>query len=148
MPAPLNCRLVGTDSRGQSFILVRGVADTWQPAPMIVNAWPHLVLLRDVPQVDSLDIRVEEVARWRDGVLVGRDEPKVKRKGGFASMDPEKRRAIARKGGASVPAAKRSFSRDKDLAANAGRKGGESKSRNRKGGPRKAGPKPSRFGIV
>ena len=64
-------------------------------------------------------------------------------------MDPEKQRAIARKGGESVPREKRSFSqnaelaaagrpqgrksvsptnrsfaRDKDLAKNAGRKGG------------------------
>jgi uncharacterized protein len=45
-------------------------------------------------------------------------------KKGFASMDPERRREIARRGGASVPADKRSFSQDRDLAANAGRKGG------------------------
>lgn len=45
-------------------------------------------------------------------------------KRGFAAMDPEKRREIARKGGASVPGEKRSFTRDRDLAANAGRKGG------------------------
>lgn len=44
---------------------------------------------------------------------------------GFASMDPERQREIARKGGASVPAAKRSFSQDHDLASRAGRKGGE-----------------------
>lgn len=44
---------------------------------------------------------------------------------GFASMDPEKQRAIARKGGESVPNEKRSFSQDRDLAAQAGRKGGE-----------------------
>jgi len=45
---------------------------------------------------------------------------------GFASMDPEKQRAIARKGGTSVPKEKRSFSRNKTLAATAGRKGGQS----------------------
>lgn len=45
---------------------------------------------------------------------------------GFASMDPEKQRAIARKGGTSVPKEKRSFSRNKSLAAEAGRKGGQS----------------------
>jgi len=44
---------------------------------------------------------------------------------GFASMDPEKQRALARKGGASVPADKRSFSQNRQLAASAGRKGGE-----------------------
>ena len=43
---------------------------------------------------------------------------------GFASMDPEKQRAIARKGGESVPNEKRSFARNPALAAEAGRKGG------------------------
>lgn len=43
---------------------------------------------------------------------------------GFASMDPEKQRAIARKGGESVPNEKRSFSQNPSLAAEAGRKGG------------------------
>ena len=46
-------------------------------------------------------------------------------KRGFAAMDVERRREIARKGGASVPDEKRSFSQDRDLAAAAGRKGGE-----------------------
>jgi general stress protein YciG len=41
-------------------------------------------------------------------------------------MDPEKQRAIASKGGKSVPPEKRSFSQDHSLAAEAGRKGGES----------------------
>jgi general stress protein YciG len=45
---------------------------------------------------------------------------------GFASMDREKQRAIASKGGQSVPPEKRSFSQDPHLAAQAGRKGGES----------------------
>jgi general stress protein YciG len=44
---------------------------------------------------------------------------------GFASMDPQKQREIARKGGESVPNEKRSFSQDRELAAAAGRKGGE-----------------------
>lgn len=43
---------------------------------------------------------------------------------GFASMDEEKQRSIARKGGESVPNEKRSFSRSHELAAEAGRKGG------------------------
>jgi uncharacterized protein len=47
---------------------------------------------------------------------------------GFASMDDEKQREIARKGGQSVPAEERSFSQDRELAAEAGRKGGESRS--------------------
>lgn len=45
---------------------------------------------------------------------------------GFASMDPERQRAIAKKGGQSVPDDKRSFSRNPQLAAAAGRKGGQS----------------------
>lgn len=44
---------------------------------------------------------------------------------GFASMDESKQREIASKGGQSVPAEKRSFSQDHNLAAEAGRKGGE-----------------------
>ena len=44
---------------------------------------------------------------------------------GFASMDEDKQREIASKGGQSVPDEKRSFSQDRDLAAEAGRKGGE-----------------------
>jgi general stress protein YciG len=49
-----------------------------------------------------------------------------KSKRGFASMDAEKQRAIARKGGESVPREKRSFSQNAELAAQAGRKGGKS----------------------
>ncbi len=44
---------------------------------------------------------------------------------GFAAMDKDRQREIARKGGASVPDEKRSFSQDRGLAAAAGRKGGE-----------------------
>jgi hypothetical protein len=46
---------------------------------------------------------------------------------GFACMTPERRREVAQKGGSSVPPDKRSFSRDRDLAATAGRAGGEAK---------------------
>ena len=46
-------------------------------------------------------------------------------------MDPERQREIARKGGASVPSEKRSFSQDRSLAAQAGRKGGEAVSQDR-----------------
>ena len=45
---------------------------------------------------------------------------------GFASMDAEKQREIARKGGRSVPDEKRSFSQNRQLASEAGRKGGYS----------------------
>ena len=44
---------------------------------------------------------------------------------GFASMDEDKQREIARKGGESVPDEKRSFSQNPGLAAQAGRKGGQ-----------------------
>lgn len=58
-------------------------------------------------------------------------------KRGFAAMSPEKRLAIARKGGASVPSHKRSFSLNRDLATEAGRKGGV----NSHGGGRPTGSK-------
>lgn len=48
-------------------------------------------------------------------------------------MSPAKRKEIARKGGASVPADKRSFANQPGLAARAGRLGGEAS----KGGGRK-----------
>ena len=44
---------------------------------------------------------------------------------GFAAMDEQKQRDIASKGGQSVPAEKHSFSRNHELAAEAGRKGGQ-----------------------
>ncbi|MGH7038729.1 MAG: general stress protein [Stellaceae bacterium] len=44
---------------------------------------------------------------------------------GFASMSEDKQREIASKGGQSVPDEKRSFSKDHELASEAGRKGGE-----------------------
>jgi general stress protein YciG len=53
-----------------------------------------------------------------------RTDTQIKPKRGFAAMSPEKRREIAAKGGASVPAEKRSFSQNRDLAASAGRVGG------------------------
>ena len=43
---------------------------------------------------------------------------------GFARMEPNKQRELARKGGANVPSEKRSFSQDRTLASEAGRKGG------------------------
>src|SRR5215213_6485445 len=45
---------------------------------------------------------------------------------GFASMDEEKQREIARKGGRSVPPQARSFAKNPVLASAAGRKGGQS----------------------
>lgn len=52
------------------------------------------------------------------------DAARPKSKRGFASMSPEKRREIARLGGKAVSAEKRSFSKDRALAAAAGKKGG------------------------
>lgn len=52
---------------------------------------------------------------------------------GFASMSPERRREIARMGGAAVPEEKRSFSQNRDLARDAGRKGGSISQKIRKG---------------
>ena len=48
---------------------------------------------------------------------------------GFASMSVEKRRAIAAKGGKSVASEKRTFSRDRTLASQAGKKGGTAERR-------------------
>ncbi|MDX5331436.1 MAG: general stress protein [Caulobacteraceae bacterium] len=55
--------------------------------------------------------------------IADQNPPRARR--GFAAMNPERRREIARKGGASVPGEKRSFAKDRDFAASAGRKGGE-----------------------
>ena len=51
---------------------------------------------------------------------------------GFASMDKAKQRAIASKGGSSVPAEKRPFAQNHRLAAEAGRKGCENSHGGRK----------------
>ena len=52
------------------------------------------------------------------------DEKKPRSSRGFANMDPERQREIARMGGRSVPPAQRSFAQNRDLAREAGRKGG------------------------
>jgi general stress protein YciG len=70
-----------------------------------------------------LTMRLQRASRARPEV---RDMETTKKARGFASMDPEKQRAIARKGGESVPREKRSFSQNAELAAEAGRKGGRS----------------------
>jgi uncharacterized protein len=44
---------------------------------------------------------------------------------GFAAMDKERQLEIARKGGQSVAPEDRSFSKNRDLASAAGRKGGQ-----------------------
>jgi general stress protein YciG len=50
----------------------------------------------------------------------------IKQRRGFAAMDPARRKQIASKGGQSVKAENRSFSKNRELAANAGKKGGMS----------------------
>jgi general stress protein YciG len=60
-------------------------------------------------------------------------DPKTGRqRRGFAAMDPVKRKEIAARGGGSVPAEKRSFSKDRALAASAGKAGGEASHGKRK----------------
>lgn len=54
---------------------------------------------------------------------MGHEDRSSKR--GFASMDPERKREISRKGGESVPPEQRSFSKNRELARAAGRKGGQ-----------------------
>lgn len=44
---------------------------------------------------------------------------------GFASMDEDRQREIASKGGMTVPDQERGFSKDRELAAESGRKGGQ-----------------------
>jgi general stress protein YciG len=53
-------------------------------------------------------------------------------------MDDEKQREIARKGGESVPRDERSFSKDHELAARAGKKGGQESGGNFKNNPQRA----------
>ena len=52
-------------------------------------------------------------------------EQKAKSTKGFGSMDPIKQRQIASMGGQAVPHEKRSFSQNRALAQEAGRKGGK-----------------------
>src|SRR6202000_2501799 len=94
-----------------------------QPWPRLVGSPPANVIVRPrsvvpMPTADT-------------------GKPRARR--GFAAMNPERRREIARKGGASVPGEKRSCAKDRDLAASAGRKGGEA---TRGGGrtPHRGGP--------
>ncbi len=51
---------------------------------------------------------------------------------GFASLTPERRSEIARMGGLAVPAERRSFSQNHDLARDAGRRGGAASKGSRK----------------
>lgn len=66
------------------------------------------------------------------------ESTKPKSTRGFASMDATRQREIASKGGQSVPQEKRSFSQDRELAAQAGRKGGQNSRGGRQGEGRDA----------
>jgi general stress protein YciG len=73
--------------------------------------------------------------------MVGTRRRKAKR--GFAAMSLEKRREIARKGGQSVKPENRAFAQNRELASEAGRKGGAQspgKRRRRRASPRVVGP--------
>jgi uncharacterized protein len=52
---------------------------------------------------------------------------------GFAGMDKEAQRVIASKGGSSVPSEERTFSKDHELAREAGQKGGQNSHKNTNG---------------
>jgi general stress protein YciG len=67
------------------------------------------------------ELRMCVAARNRGSTM-----PKIPSRRGFAAMSPDQRRFIASKGGRSVPADRRSFSQDRQLAARAGAKGGQS----------------------
>lgn len=54
----------------------------------------------------------------------GSDEGRQRQRRGFNTLPADRQREIASHGGKAVPAGKRSFSRDRDLASAAGRKGG------------------------
>lgn len=78
-----------------------------------------------------------EQAERHQGSEQQQDKPR-KAPRGFAAMDPERQRAIASKGGRSVPDSKRSFSQNRGLAAQAGRKGGQESGGNFRNDPERA----------
>jgi general stress protein YciG len=70
--------------------------------------------------------------QW-SAIMATENKSENKSERGFASMSEEERREIARKGGESVPDEKRSFSQDRELASEAGRKGGQESGGGHKG---------------
>ena len=79
----------------------------------------------------------------RDAGSQGVDAPR-----GFANMDRARQREIARIGGANVPNEKRSFAQNRELAAAAGRKGGDRLPRTRAASSRTVTSPPKRGGRV
>lgn len=73
--------------------------------------------------VDQITEAMAASFQTSEAPLTETTKPKSRR--GFGAMSPERRREIARKGGAAVPASKRSFALNSDLAASAGRTGGQ-----------------------
>jgi uncharacterized protein len=83
----------------------------------LVGTMSHAGTLADVPMGSSDGKRETMVLATKKSSTSTR---------GFASMNRETQRAIAQKGGQSVPNEKRSFSQNRGLAVEAGRKGGQS----------------------
>jgi uncharacterized protein len=75
---------------------------------------------------ENTDLRAQTLSAdsAMDGSLHVTPQPS---KRGFAAMDAGRQRDIASKGGSSVPVDKRSFSRNRELAIAAGRKGGQAR---------------------
>ncbi len=90
--------------------------------------------------VRRASIRAARCVSTKDSQMTDESEPKPKARRGFAAMDPELRREISRKGGASVAPQNRSFSRDRDLASNSGRKGGSTSKGRRTAGDQMSEP--------
>jgi len=102
----------GPGSRVKERFLRWTKSHQWKRLLDAFDKWPG------VPVPLALEEAAAEEARIQP-------TPKEPRKRGFATMSKERRREIARKGGASVAPENRSFSRDRDLAARAGMIGGE-----------------------
>lgn len=62
------------------------------------------------------------------------EDAKPKKLRGFAAMTPERRKEIAARGGRNVKPEYRKFYKDRDLAVEAGRKGGKKGKRGKKDG--------------
>ena len=86
-------------------------------APLTSTRWS-----RDVTRVDLVRVPYQRAS----DMVQSNSSQVVRSTRGFASMDPSRQKEIASKGGRSVPSDKRSFSQNRELAAQAGRKGGQS----------------------
>jgi general stress protein YciG len=77
-----------------------------------------------VPRPLSAKASAEAFFGSAQATTARKDSEEPRGKQGFASMAPDKQRAIASKGGQAVEAADRPFSKSLKLASEAGRKGG------------------------